>query len=140
MRGLFSATAIAVFGLPGVVTAEWYSGRGSGLPDKTFPIEVDGKTQQMPLYKLDLKVTELVLRRDTERADYYWLETTLAEFRDSGSGYLLILDDVVLHEIYTRGNKWAVGFESLDLARRFLEHLQKLHRLPPPQVRDATKT
>jgi hypothetical protein len=93
----------------------------------------------VPLYKLDLQVTELVLRRDTERAGYYWLEATLTEWRDSGGGYLLMLDDVVLHEIYTRGDKWAVGFESLAVARRFLEHLRKLHNLKPERVRDATK-
>jgi hypothetical protein len=86
-----------------------------------------------------LQVTELVLRRDTERADYYWLEATLTEQRDSGDGYLLMLDDVILGTIYTRGNKWAVGFTSLDLARRCFQHLRELHKLTPKRVHDTTK-
>lgn len=139
MRRLLPAIAVATLGLSGTVAAEWYSFRGSGRPDMTFPIEADGKTNQIPLYKFDLQVTELVLRQDTDCADYYWLEATLTQWCDSGDGYLLILDDLTLGEIYTRGNKWAIGFESLDLGRRCIEHLRKLHNLKPEQVRDATK-
>ena len=101
-------------------------------------MKVNGESHQLSLYKVNLQVTDLVLRRDSERADYYWLEATLTEFRDSDV-YLLMLDDLMLGQIYTRGNKWAVGFESRDLGRRCLEHLRKLHKLKPEHVRDATK-
>lgn len=138
MRRFRSIIAIAALGFPGSSAAEWLTGRGSGKPAKTITVEVGGKSHQLPFYKFDLQVTELVLRRDTEKSDYYWLEATLTEYRDSNL-YYLMLDDAILGEIYTRGNKWAVGFESLDLARPCLEHLRKLHKLKPEQVRDATK-
>ncbi len=138
MRRLLPAIAVIVLGYPGISAAEWLTGRGSGKPAKTITVEVDGKPHQLQFYKFDLQVTDLVLRRDTEKSDYYWLEATLTEYRDSDL-YSLMLDDLMLGQIYTRGNKWAVGFESLDLGRRCLEHLRTLHNLKPEHVRDATK-
>lgn len=131
--------AVVTLGIPSISAAEWYSIRGTGKPAKTIRGEAHGKTFELPLYKLDLQATALVLRRDTERADYYWLETTLTEQRDSGDGYFLAFGDVVLGEIYTRGNKWAIGFTSIDDARRCFRHLRELHRLDADHARDTTK-
>jgi len=118
--------------------AEWYA---VGYEGATTTIRIDerGKSAKVPVRKLDLQVTALVLRRDTESADRYWVEATLAKPRDSGDGYLLAFGDVVLGEIYTRGNKWAIGFTSLDYARRCFQHLRELHQLDSEHARDATK-
>lgn len=118
--------------------AEWYAVGHEGATT-TIRIEEHGKSSKVPVRKLNLKVTALVLRHDTENVDRYWVEATLAEQRDSGDGYLLAFGDVVLSEIRTRGNKWAIGFTSLHDARRCFRHLRKLHRLDSERARDATK-
>lgn len=137
MTRLLPIIAIAIPGFPSISAAEWYAIQGK--PTTTIRVKEHGKSAEIPVRKLDLRVTALVLRRDTERAGYYWLEATLPEQRDSGAGYLLAFDDVVLGDIKTRGDKWAIGFDSLDLARRCFQHLRALHKLDEALARDATK-
>ena len=137
MSRVSSTIALLALALPSVTLAEWYAIRGE--PATTLHIQENGKSIQVPVRKLDLRVTDLVLRPDTEDAKRYWVEATLVQWRDSGGGYLLAFGDVVLGDIYTRGNKWAIGFTSLDEARRCFQHLRKLHKLDAGHARDATK-
>lgn len=138
MRRLLLTIAILSPGCLLHSNAEWFTVYGSGKPAKTITMKLNGGSRRLPLYEAKLQVTDLILRRDNERAGYYWLEATLTEIRDSDV-YLFTLDDNEPLRVYTRGDKWAVGFESLDLARRALDHLKKLHKLKLEHVRDATK-
>ena len=129
---------VACLSLALQASGDWYAVGREGATT-TIRITEHGKSLDVPARKLALRVTALVLRRDTESADRYWVEATLAEQRDSGDGYLLAFGDVVLGTIYTRGNKWAIGFTSLDNGRRCFQHLRELHRLDSDHARDATK-
>jgi hypothetical protein len=118
--------------------AEWYAiGRNDAKQTET--IEGGELVSRLPVRKIDLHVTALILRKDTEDAGRFWLEATLQTQRGSGDGYLLVLGDVVLGEIKTRGDKWAIGFDSIELARRCFQHLRELHKLDEAHARDATK-
>lgn len=129
---------VAFLGLALQASGEWYE-VGRERATITVRVTEPDKSFDVPVRKLDLRVTAIILRRDTEDATHYWIEATLKEQRDSGDGYLLAFDDVVLRTIYTRGNKWAIGFSSLHDARRCFQHLRKLHRLDSDHARDATK-
>jgi hypothetical protein len=137
MSRVSSSIALIALTLPSVAFAEWYSIRGE--PTTTIRIQDKGKSIQVPVRKFDPRVADLILRPDTEDAKRYWVEVTLVQWLDSGSGYLLAFGDVVLGAIYTRGNKWAIGFTSLNEARRCFLHLRKLHQLNSDHARDATK-
>jgi hypothetical protein len=118
--------------------AEWYAiGRGDAKP--TEKVEGEKLVHRVPVRKIDLHVIAIILRKDTDDAGRFWLEATLQTQRDSGDGYLLAFDDVVLGEIKTRGDKWAIGFDSLQLARRCFQHLRGLHKLDQAHARDTTK-
>jgi hypothetical protein len=131
------AIAFLAFALPTGARAEWYAIRGK--PTTTLRLQAEGKVVEVPVRKIDLPATALVLRRDTEDAKRYWVEITLTEPRDSGDGYLLAFGDVVLSEIYTRANRWAIGFTSLEQARRCFAHLRKLHQFDSEHAKDRTK-
>ena len=78
MSHLATLIACAVLSLPSISAAEWYS--SLGRPRKAIRVEFDGKSSlTLDLAKIELPVTSLVLRRDTDRADYFWLEVHLAE-------------------------------------------------------------
>jgi hypothetical protein len=139
MIRFLTTLAVLTIALPSIATAEWFTVYGTGKPAKIIRGEHRGKPFSVGVYKVDLQATELVLRRDTERADYYWVEATLTRQRDSGDGYMLLLDGIETGTIYTRGPKWAVGFDSINDARRCFAHLRKLHRLDTGHARDATK-
>ena len=136
MRAVLSVFVCFIF--ESHVRGEWYAiGRhGSKTSEK---IEGGELVSRVPVRKIDLQVTALVLRKDTEDTGRYWLEATLLTQRDSGDGYLLAFDDIILAEIKTRGDKWAVSFDSLELARRCFQHLRKLHKLDKTQAQDATQ-
>jgi hypothetical protein len=138
MSRVSSIIALLALALPSVSLAEWYAIRGE--PTTTLRIQDNGKSIQVPVRKFDPRVTDLILRPDSEDAKRYWVEVTLVQWLDSGDGYLLAFGDVVLGEIYTRGDKWAIGFTSLDKARRCFQHLSKLHKLDADHARDTTKT
>ena len=134
--------ALVVFGLTVTCPAKWYFIQRSS--PKSIRLQVDNKTMQVPVRKVDLPVSALILRTDTERADCYWLEVTLPDTRDSDA-HMLVIDGRAVGEVYTagqvytRGNKWAIGFISLEQARRSFNYLRKLHRLDAQHARDATK-
>src|SRR5689334_13441673 len=106
MRRIGPTIAFAVLSWPGVSAADWYSIQGG--PATTIRIESDGQSHQISARKVDLPVEALVLRSDTERVDYFWLEVHLPDTRDS-DGYLLVIDGRSLGQIFTRGPKWAIG-------------------------------
>ena len=136
MRHPVRTIACVLLGLPSGSHAEWY--RIHGESPKTIRIEIEGQAMQLPLSKIELPVTALDLRRDTERSDYFWVEVSLPATRDSDS-HLLVIDGRNIGQVFTRSNKWAVGFSSLAQARSCFEYLQKFHRLDPKHARDATK-
>ena len=137
MSHISSAIAFLALAFPSITLADWYAIYGA--PTTMIRIQEHGKSIELPVRKLDLRVTALVLRPDTEDPKHYWLEATLSEQRDSGDGYLLAFGDAVLGDIKTRGDKWAIGFDSLELAWRCFQHLRKLHKLDEAHARDATK-
>jgi hypothetical protein len=128
--------ACVLLSLPSVSEAGWYSMQGES-PTK-IRVEVESKAMQLPVRKIDLPVTALGLRRDTERPDYYWVEVALPETRDSDR-HLLVIAGRSVGQVFTRANKWAIGFSSLAQARRCFDYLQKFHQLDPKHARDATK-
>lgn len=132
--------ALGSVGLQSIATAEWIALYGhEPEPSTTIRVAFDGgKILQIPLRRFDLRATALVLRRDTERADYFWLEVEMPQTIDS-DGYLLVIHGHFVGQIYTRGNKWAIGFDSIEKARCCLEYLREFHHLDSQHVRDATK-
>ena len=138
MTHLRSTTAVIGFLVGGVTAdAEWYA-IGRGGAKTTQKVEGGELIVRAPVKKIDLPVTAVILRKDTDDAGRFWLEATLLTQRDSGDGYILAFEDVVLSEIKTRGDKWAIGFDSLELARRGFRHLRELHKLEKAQARDTT--
>ena len=140
MSHVATLIACAVLGVPSISAAQWYSFVDGG-PRKAIRVEFDSKSSlTLQLAKIKLPVTALVLRRDTERADYFWLEAHLPETEviDPDS-YLLVINGRSVGQIFYRGHKWAIGFSSLEQARRCLQYLRKYHHLDSEHVRDATK-
>jgi hypothetical protein len=99
MSRVFSTIALLALALPSFSLGEWYSIRGE--PTTTIRIQDNGKSIRVPVRKFDPGVTDLILRPDAEDAKRYWVEVTLVQWLDSGSGYFLAFGDVVLGEIYT---------------------------------------
>lgn len=120
-------------------SGEWYAidrTKGTG----TEKIEDGHLVVRVPIRVLDLKVVAVILRETNDYLGKYVIEATLDKQRDSGNGYYLAFGQTVIHDIKTRGDKWAMGFDSLELARECLNYLQKHHKLDPSHVRDTTKT
>lgn len=141
--GRFRAViTFAMLSLPSISAAKWY--RIQGESSTFIRIHADGQSMRIPVREVDLLVSALVLRHDTERPDWYWIEVTLPETRDS-DGHLLVIDDRAVGQvwdvggIYTRGDKWAVGFTSLRQARRCFYYLRTFHHLDAKHAHDATK-
>jgi hypothetical protein len=142
MTPLPASIALVAFGLTVPSAAEWYFIQGNS--PTSIRLQVDGRSTRVSVRKVDLPVSALILRTDTERADWYWLEVSLPDTRDSDA-HMLVIDGRAVGEVYTagqvytRGNKWAIGFISLEQARRSFNYLRKLHRLDAQHARDATK-
>ncbi len=74
----FQATVtVAIFSLPGISAGEWY--RIQSDSPTTIRIHADGQSLKVPVRKVQLPVSALVLRRDTERSDWCWVEVTLPD-------------------------------------------------------------
>jgi hypothetical protein len=142
MHRLRTAIVLGVLNLPGISAAEWYFCDGES--PTTIRLHVGEQSMPIAVRKVDLPVSAVVLRRDSERVDWYWLEVTLPETRDS-DGHMLVIDGRAVGQIpepgqvYTRGNRWAIGFISLEQARRCFDYLRNFHRLDAAHAHDATK-
>ncbi len=119
-----------------MAVAEWYFIDGDS--PTTVRVEFEGKAMNVPVRKVDLRVEEIVLRRDTERADYFWLEVLLPETMDSDA-HILVIEGRNIGQVFTRTRKWAIGFSSVEEGRRCLQFLRQFHRLDEKHVRDRTK-
>ena len=135
MRHFARTIAYVLLAGPSVAGAEWY--RIHPHSPRKMRIEMEGQGVQLPLSKIELSVTALGLRPDSEQPNYYWVEVFLPETRDSDS-HLLVINGRNIGQVFTRNSKWAVGFSSLAQARRCFDYLRKFHRLDPKDARDAT--
>lgn len=129
----------ALLSLPSISAAEWYYMFDG--PRKAVRVQFDESPPvQLQLAKIDLPVTALVLRPDTERADYFWLEIHLPKTEAIDSdGYLLVINGRSAGQILYRGHKWAIGFNSLEKARLCLRYLHKFHNINSKDVSDKTR-
>ena len=93
-----------------------------------------------------LKLTQAVLRYDTEDKKKFWLELDFTKWADPGDFYVFRIGDrsysgfkVRGEGTNERGGRWAFGLTDVEVGREMLSKIAKAYNLPAELTMDQTK-